>query len=94
MSIALHIERLVLDGLPAHAGQRAQILAALEAELSRLLAERGLPGVAAGAVPRVDAAPVRLAPGAPDQWGRQIAQSLVGSLAPQTARAAANPPPR
>ncbi len=82
MNISLHIERLVLDGLTAHAGQAGRFQAALEAELSRLLAERGLPGVAPGAIPHLAAAPVRLAPGAPAQWGRQIAGSLVASLAP------------
>jgi hypothetical protein len=42
MNINLHIERLVLDGLPVGHGQGALIKAAVEAELGRLLREGGL----------------------------------------------------
>ncbi len=92
MSIALHIERLVLDGLPADGGQAAALQAALEAELARLLADRGLPGVAGGAVPELAAAPIRLPPRAgPRPWGREIAASLADTIAPRPARAPATP---
>jgi len=92
MNIALHIERLVLDGLPAPAGRPAAVQAALEAELARLLADRGLPGVAGGAVPELAAAPIRLQPRAgPQSWGRGIARSLHAGLAPAAARTPANP---
>lgn len=92
MSISLHIERLVLDGLPAHAGPPAGLQAALEAELTRLLAARGLPGVAAGALPELAAAPIRLSPRAgPRPWGRALARSLHASLAPAAAGIPAGP---
>lgn len=38
MNIELHIERLILDGLTVEPGQRAEVQAAVEAELTRLLA--------------------------------------------------------
>jgi hypothetical protein len=42
MNIELHIERLVLDGLPVESSQGALIRSAVEAELGRLLAGNGL----------------------------------------------------
>ena len=41
MNINLHIERLILDGLPIEPRQRAQVQAAVEAELARLLRPAG-----------------------------------------------------
>ena len=41
-NIHLHIERLVLDGLPIDRGQGPHVQAAVEAELTRLLTENGL----------------------------------------------------
>ncbi len=43
MNINLHIERLILDGLPVEARDSALVRAAVESELSRLLSERGIP---------------------------------------------------
>ena len=49
MSINLHIERLVLDGLPVDARGGAQVKAAVRAELVRRMAESGVPaGLQAG----------------------------------------------
>jgi hypothetical protein len=42
MNIKLHIERLVLDGLPVEAHQGALIQSAVETELERLIAGDGL----------------------------------------------------
>jgi len=42
MNIELHIERLVLHGLPVSPRDRTQLQAAVEAELTRLLATGGL----------------------------------------------------
>lgn len=42
--IDLRIDRVVLDGLPLTASERDLFRAGLEAELGRLLTERGLPG--------------------------------------------------
>lgn len=83
MRIELHIERLVLDGLPLTRADGALVQAAVEAELARLLAEGGLgPGLLAGvALPslRVDA--VQLAAGSsPAQIGQQIGRAVFGGL--------------
>ena len=61
--VRLHVEELVLDGFAPGDGHR--IGEALERELTRLLAERGLPpGFAAeGEVARLDAGVFELAPG-------------------------------
>ncbi len=92
MKIALHIERLVLDGLPLRAGQAGALQAALEAELARLLAEPGMTGVHGGAAAELAVAPVRLAAdGGPHRWGRQIAGSLHGGLIAPAAASAPNP---
>ena len=42
MNINLHIERLVLDGISLEPYQRADLKAAVESELSRLLVSNGL----------------------------------------------------
>ena len=78
MNIQVHIERLILDGLPmAHAG-RPLLQAAVQAELARLLAEGGIspalqgggarPWLPAGRIERADASPAGL--------GGQIAQAV------------------
>jgi hypothetical protein len=77
MRIRLHIERLVLDGLPAT--DRARLRAAVESELARLLAAGGLGrGLAAGgAMARLSAPPIRLErSGRPDALGRAVARSV------------------
>jgi hypothetical protein len=77
MRITLHIEHLVLDGLPAADG--ARLRAAVEGELARLLASGGLrPDLAAGgAVARLAAPPIRLDRGGrPDAIGRAVARSV------------------
>jgi hypothetical protein len=83
MKINLHIERLVLDGLPLNdAAAVAQLRAGLEAELARLIvaAAPGLPPTG-GAVPRLQAAPIHLSPAAkPARLGQQIAQAVHGAL--------------
>ena len=76
-NIELHIEELVLHGfLP---GDRRHIAAAVEAELTRLFTEQGLPpALAAGtAVPTVDAGAFQMAPDAkPAAVGQQIAGNV------------------
>lgn len=82
-NIHLHIERLILDGLPIERAQGPHVLAAVEAELARLLTENGLdPALGAGGVvPGVDASGIQLAPGSsPMQIGRQIAQSVYSGI--------------
>jgi hypothetical protein len=49
MNIHLHIERLILNGLPLEAAQGPAVQAAVETELVRLIADRGLaPGLKQG----------------------------------------------
>lgn len=80
--IRVHIERLVLEGLPVERSQGPLVQAAVEAELSRLLAQGGLgPQLAAGgAVPSVPAEGIRFEGGSPAQMGRQIARSVYGGM--------------
>jgi hypothetical protein len=102
MNVNLHIERLVLDGLPLNRPQSAVLKSSLERELARLLEHRGINTLASGAVPELSAAAIQLSPdGRPAQWGRQIAHSLFSGMTsapanvaqPKHLRGGANPPP-
>jgi hypothetical protein len=79
--VELHIGQLVLRGLPY--GQRYRVVAAVEAELKRLLDEGGLPPslAAGGTVPQVRVDDLRLETGArPGAVGSQIAGSIYRNL--------------
>jgi hypothetical protein len=78
LKVKLHIERLVLEGLPITHADGPAVQAALEAELSRLLTQRalGLGLATGGAVPSVPAENIRLNGGSPAQIGGQIASSV------------------
>ncbi len=80
--IKVHIERLVLEGLPVEPRHGPQIQAAVEAELSRLMSEGGLaPELASGgAVPSVQANGINSVGGSPAQIGRQIAKAVYGGM--------------
>jgi hypothetical protein len=83
MKINLHIERLILDGLPVAGSQGPLVQAAVEAELVRLLGVNGLSHElqVGGAVPEVAAGPFRLATETtPSKLGRQIAQAVYGGI--------------
>ena len=83
MNINLHIERLVLEGLGVARHEVPQVRAAVEAELSRLLAERGLDLglLAGGAFARLDAGELSLPRGGgPAQLGARIAESVFGGF--------------
>ena len=83
MNLNIHIERLVLDGLPLERHQGSLVQAAVEAELSRLLSENGLAAdLPAGvAVPRVNVNGIQVAPdNSPAQLGKQIAHSIYGGI--------------
>ena len=73
MNIELHIERLVLDGLPLGALDAVRVRAAVEAELSRLLTEGGIGSawLAGGAVPSLHVGDVSLQAGAAPAQGSQ-----------------------
>jgi hypothetical protein len=82
-NIHLHIDRLILDGLPIERTQGPHVQAAVEAELARLLTENGLGATweAGGAVPSVRASAIQLTSGSsPAQVGIQIAQSVYGGI--------------
>jgi len=83
MNIAVHIERLILDGLPIGPGQGALVQAAVESELSRLLTEGGLASnlQSGGAFANVRTNAIQLAAGDhPTRLGQQIARSVYGGI--------------
>ena len=83
MKVCVHIDRLVLDGLPVGLGQASAIEAGLVRELHALLKAGGLsPDLARGtALAALPAADFRRAGGeAPSQMGRQIAGALYAGL--------------
>ncbi|HEV3166193.1 MAG TPA: hypothetical protein VGZ22_19365 [Isosphaeraceae bacterium] len=87
MSIHIHIEKLVLEGLPLGPGQEAQVGAAVRSELARLLAEGGLSRelTARRDVPALAAKLLAVPPppsARPVQWGQSIARSVYGGLEP------------
>jgi hypothetical protein len=79
MRIEVHIERLVLEGLPVTTAEGPRVRAALEGELARLLAGSGVSRELAGggAMPRVDAPRIRLGSRErPVSIGRAVAWSI------------------
>jgi hypothetical protein len=86
MNITVHIERLILEGLPLKGGDGAAVQAAVETELARLLTEKGLSRMSTGAAPNVSAGPVALAKETkPADLGHQIARAIYASLGPAPA---------
>ena len=82
-NITIHIERLVLDGLPIAHSQSPLLQAAIEAELSRLLAADGLATdlQTGGAFPRVPGGNIQLTGNThPAHLGQQIARAVHGSI--------------
>jgi hypothetical protein len=82
MNINVHIERLILDGVPESHAQGPLIGAAVETELARLLATGGLDSSlqSSGAWPSVPVRAVQLAASKPAQLGQQIAQVIYGGI--------------
>jgi len=83
MNINLHIERLILDGLPFEARHRAMLQTEIETELVRLLTQNNVAAnwQSGGAVPSVRADAIQLTTqSSPAQLGRQIAGSIYGSI--------------
>lgn len=83
MNVNLHIERLVLDGVPLAPGDRPLLRAAVEGELSRLLTEGGLSAGlrSGGAMPTVRANPMLIHGDAnPSRMGQEIARSVYGGI--------------
>lgn len=87
MRINVHIERLVLEGLPLNRAQGPLVQRAVEAELARLFSGSGVaPDLrSAGTIPRAVGSPVQYASEAsPRQLGTQIAQSVHAGLGKTT----------
>jgi hypothetical protein len=83
MNINLHIERLVLDGLPLERGQEPLLRAAVQAELARLITADGLSSAltSGGATPRLQAGQISLSRDSSSrQLGQQIARAVYGGL--------------
>lgn len=83
MRINVHIERLILDGLPVASSQGPLLQAAVEAELARLLSVNGLSHElrAGGAIPEVAAGPLQVtSESTPKKLGQQIAWAVYGGI--------------
>jgi hypothetical protein len=97
MTIRLHVERLVLDGVTLSAAERGRLEGALVGELTRLLA---LPGMrealgASGRPPSVTAPGIRVAPNdSGAALGVRLAHSVCGALVAGPAPAAPDAGPR
>ncbi|MCH7719887.1 MAG: hypothetical protein IH988_02700 [Planctomycetes bacterium] len=79
MNINLHIERLILDGVPLARSLRPSLQDSIEVELVNLLATNGLaPGLLTGsAMPQVRGGSIRLTSQvSPSDLGQQIAQAV------------------
>jgi hypothetical protein len=79
MSITIHIDRLILDGMSVPHRQRPQLQAALEAELARLLDSGGLSIdlSTSGTLPAINGGEIHVQDGEnPAQLGRRIAQAV------------------
>jgi hypothetical protein len=83
MNINLHIEQLVLDGLPVTGSQAVLVQEAVESELTRLLGKGNLGHFKNSAAAYSSAPPIQLVPGTkPLGLGYQIAHAVHGALAP------------
>ena len=83
MNINVHIERLILDGLPVSHRERPVLQAAVEAELVRLLSVDGLAPhlLTAGAIPCMSGGSIQpSSDGNPNILGQQIAQAVYGEI--------------
>jgi len=84
MNINVHIERLILDGLPVAGHHAPLVQAAVEAELARLIVAEGLgPALKSGggATPSVSAPGIQFTgDSSPTQLGQQIARAVYGGI--------------
>lgn len=82
MNVRLHIERLVLDGLPLAPDGGADLQAAMEAELGRLIATAGLTEALRGgaAIARTRGAAVEAADADAGEWGRRLARATYAGI--------------
>jgi hypothetical protein len=77
MNVNLHIERLVVDGLPFSSTQGRAIAAAMEAELTRRLTIEGLAASTSRAESHLATGQMQVAPHrSPRTFGRQIGDTV------------------
>ena len=82
MNLNLHIERLVLEGLPATGDHAGIIQQAVAAELARRFAEGSLPRLTGGALKSISGGQIQLLTDhSPAQTGNQIACAIHSVLA-------------
>lgn len=83
MKIHVHIERLVLDGLPVDRHSAPMIQEAVQAEVKRLFADSGASQslLSGGSVPSLRTAPVHFASQSqPEAVGHKVANAVHGGL--------------
>lgn len=83
MKVNVHIERLILDGLPVRSSQGSLIQASIERELARLLNGSGVNSelMTGGAVPHLPATSIQFTKDAqPARLGQQIAGAVHGRI--------------
>jgi hypothetical protein len=94
VSIHVHIERLILNGITLPRCVRAAFREALQDELGHLLAEGGLsPKLQGGtALPRISAPGIQIgAPSSPGDMGRQVARAVYAGIGSQSAEKTVEP---
>jgi hypothetical protein len=95
MNLTVHIEQLILDGLPVTSHDASLVRAAVEAELTRLFAEQGIaPNWQRGtALPQLQGGSVHIPHDAnPPAIGRKIAGAVLQSMsAPDGAKIGSAP---
>jgi hypothetical protein len=86
VNINVHIEKLVLEGLPLTAAQGPGVQAAVQAELARALGQAGDRALPRSEAHRLAPASIQLTAGSsPAQVGRQIARAVHSSVFPTPA---------
>lgn len=85
MKINVHIERIVLDGLPVDRHSAPMIQEAVQAEMTRLFADNGASQslLSGGVVPSLRTAPIQITPQSnPNALGHRIANAVHGGFQP------------
>lgn len=84
MTIHVHIERLVLEGIDLPQGERPWLQTAVETELTNLLLNGGLaPALQTGGAYRsIQAQTIHLQSSSAPALGQQIAQAVYGGIGP------------
>jgi hypothetical protein len=82
MTIRVHIDRLVLEGMPVRSHEGPAVQKAVEKELTRLLAEGGLSAdlASGGAYPEVPALNLTTSGSSPKEIGKGIARAVYGGI--------------